>query len=219
MEFFLVCATRLSQAEFLEKSPLGRSLKINSSSNVKLRLFEKNTEGLPAIYNQAIKELPSSGVVIFIHDDLALLDFFWQQRVGRLLQEYAVLGLAGACSRVPFQSSWAFRDANFKWDDSFPLSGVVGHGIDFPCQNISRYGPTPKEVKLLDGCFLAAKLETIREHQLQFDEQFQFHFYDMDFCRALEGKNLKMSTVDISATHKSGGHFGSVEWQKAYYDI
>ena len=45
---------------------------------------------------------------------------------------------------------------------------------------------------------------------------FDFHFYDLDFCRQAELKGLKMGTWSISVIHESRGNLGPQGWWKAY---
>jgi hypothetical protein len=96
------------------------------------------------------------------------------------------------------------------------FSGVVGHGDGFPPQNISFFGPSRQEVKLLDGLMLVCNSNTLVSKEIRFDERFDFHFYDLDFCRQAELKNIKMGTWPISVIHESGGDVGSDEWRSAY---
>jgi GT2 family glycosyltransferase len=93
---------------------------------------------------------------------------------------------------------------------------VVGHGAGFPPKKICTYGPSGQEVKLLDGLMLVAHSETLIRHRLQFDEQFPFHFYDMDLCRQAEAQGVKMGTWPISVVHESAGNFRSESWQQGY---
>ena len=60
-----------------------------------------------------------------------------------------------------------------------------------------------------------AQVEALFRRGARFDEQFSFHFYDMDFCRQCEQKGLRMGTWPISVIHQSGGSFGSLAWQAA----
>lgn len=215
--FCLVCATRFDRKEFLAQSALGKTLQtFLPRAPIELRLFEQNTRGLSAVYNQAIEESRKDCIFIFLHDDLFLLDFFWIQRLECLLKEYALIGVAGNRRRQRYQPSWAHKTAQLDWDDPHYLSGVVGHGSGFPAHNVSYFGPAPMEVKLLDGCFLAIERSTLIDHQLRFDERFTFDFYDMDFCRQTESKGLKMATADLSVVHESGGNFGTPSWRVAY---
>jgi hypothetical protein len=78
------------------------------------------------------------------------------------------------------------------------------------------YGKPRQKVKLLDGLFLAVKLDTLYKNNLRFDERFNFHFYDMDFCRQAEVMNLTCGTWDISIIHQSGGNFSSESWRLSY---
>jgi GT2 family glycosyltransferase len=92
----------------------------------------------------------------------------------------------------------------------------VGLGTAFPPRNVSNFGPTGRRVRLLDGLLLAAHSKTLNDHQLRFDEQFSFHFYDMDFCRQAEVLGLTMGTFAMSVVHESGGNFKSDAWSDAY---
>jgi hypothetical protein len=217
----IVCATRLARDEFFQKSALGRTMAAYGAfyppTFVELRLFERNARGLPAVYNEAIAEAAANAaVLLFAHDDITLCDFFWGHQVLGSLQAFDVVGIAGNRRRVPGQPGWAFIDAKPTWDTAENLSGVIGHGSGFPPQNLSAFGPTQQAVKLLDGCLLACRSATLHEHGLRFDERFDFHFYDMDFCRQAEANSLRMGTWPMSVVHESGGSFGSKPWRAAY---
>jgi GT2 family glycosyltransferase len=125
------------------------------------------------------------------------------------------VGLAGNRRRMASQPSWLFVDASFKWDAAEYLSGTIGHGDGFPCSNISVYGPSMQECKLLDGVMLCIESHKLIDTGLRFDAQFAFHFYDMDFCRQAELKNLRMGTWPIAVVHQSVGKFASAAWQAA----
>jgi GT2 family glycosyltransferase len=214
----LVCATRESGDSFLSKTALGRSLALYTFLPfLEVRLFEKNVAGLPSVYNIAIREARQSpAVLVFIHDDVHLCDFNWAFNLLDGLEQFHVIGLAGNKRRVPRQPSWAFVDDKFTWDSPENLSGIVGHGTAFPCSNISAFGQSMQEVKLLDGLMLACRSDVLLERGLNFDERFNFHHYDLDFCRQAEQKGLRMGTWRISVIHESGGSFGSPAWRDGY---
>ncbi len=90
-------------------------------------------------------------------------------------------------------------------------SGAVSH-IHKGKIIASYYGETPRECKLLDGLFLALNTNRILEKAVMFDEQFEFHFYDLDFCRQCNSKGLRLGTWPIAVTHASSGDFQSPEW-------
>jgi hypothetical protein len=216
----LVCATRQHPDSFFESTALGRSLKMfNRQPEPQLQLFGSNPLGLSTVYNIALKHAEQDpAILVFLHDDLYLCDFFWMEHIYEGLQEFDVLGLAGNTRRLPKQPAWAFAttEPNFQWDDRRHLSGTVGHGKGFPCGNISIFGPPKQACKLMDGLFLVADSEVLRAKDVRFDERFAFHFYDMDFCREAELKGLRMGTWPISVVHESGGNFNSPGWREGY---
>ena len=214
----IVCGTRRTREQFSNETALGRSLKLYSHlPNVELQLFDNNTRGLSSIYNAAIEEAKQRpAILVFIHDDVWLNDFFWTERIRESLARFEVVGLAGNLRRVPHQPAWAFATPDLQWDERKYLSGTVGHGTGFPCNTTSTFGPSGQECKLLDGLLLIADSDTLVKSGLRFDEQFKFHFYDMDFCRQAELKGLRMGTWPLSVVHESGGAFGTPSWREGY---
>jgi SAM-dependent methyltransferase/GT2 family glycosyltransferase len=214
----LVCATRHSQDSFLRETALGRSLAVMHQARApELLLFDNNTTGLSALYNAAIEQAASNpAVLVFVHDDVSITDFFWTDRIQEGLRQFDVLGLAGNRRRSPHQPAWAFATPQFTWDTPEFLSGSVGHGKGLASDGVSYFGPAGVECKLLDGLMLIADSARLIESGVRFDEQFDFHFYDMDFCRQAELKGLKMGTWPISVVHESAGAFNTPPWRAAY---
>ena len=216
MPITIVSATQLNEAEFFSKSPLGLSLSQYRDYQVGSRLFFSNSRGLSACYNEAIRAAKNEEeILVFVHDDVLIVDFFWIDKILRGFTRFEVLGLAGNKRREPRQPSWAFVDDTFTWDIASNLSGIVGHGHQFPCQ-LSIYGAPGQECKLLDGVFLATKKSILTRTQILFDETFDFHFYDMDFCRQAELQRLRMGTIALGIIHASDGAFGTAQWKANY---
>jgi GT2 family glycosyltransferase len=210
----IVSATRESQSTFAATA-LGRSLAPYPKGMFDLRLFEKNTRGLSTVYNIAIAEAATDpAILMFVHDDVFLIDFYWVDQVVRGLTQYDVIGLAGNKRRLPRQPSWAHNE-KMEFDLREHLTGIVGHGIGSPPNSIMFYGPPGQEVKLLDGLLLAARSQTLHSRGLRFDERFDFHFYDLDFCRQAELLGMKMGTWPLSVIHQSAGSYNQV-WRAAY---
>lgn len=217
MKIRLVVATRVNADEFFTSTLTGRSLRANHPDFVELKLFANNQTGLPKLYNQIIRESQDDpATLVFAHDDLLLLDYYWCKRLIEGLEHFSVVGLAGNISRAPRQPTWWFVDEQFNWDKRENLSGVIGHGDQFPPENISFYGAPRQQVKLMDGVLMAVQSQTLIDHELYFDEQFDFHFYDLDFCRQAEMKNVDLGTWDISFTHGSKGNCGTESWRQGY---
>lgn len=218
MKFRFVCATRETQQRFAANTALGRSLALFPFPFIELRLFPSNSTGLSKLYNIALREAESDpAILVFIHDDVQLLDLFWPIHILQGLEAFDVIGVAGNRRRLPAQPSWCFKDIEWNMDEhDVHLSGIVAHGSGWPAKNVSFYGPTFQQVKLLDGMLLACRSETLIAKNLFFDEGFDFHFYDLDFCRQAELQNLRLGTWSISALHASEGQFSQTSWRLAY---
>lgn len=219
--FRIVSATRHDENSFNRETMLGRCLNVAYKNYpVQRSIFYRNRDGLSKCYNKAITgSAQADEILVFIHDDIFICDFFWLDKIFSGLATFDVVGLAGNKRRIAGQPSWAFRelreDVGLVWDDPSNLSGIVGHGENFPC-DLSIFGSVFQQCVLLDGLFIAAKRKLFLDNQILFDENFDFHFYDMDFCRQLEEKKLRAGTIPLSVIHKSGGNFGSVAWREGY---
>jgi GT2 family glycosyltransferase len=216
----IVCATRGSRQQFMDSTALGRSLKpysyIETAESVQLQLFENNALGLSAVYNAAIQFAHQNpAILVFVHDDVWLSDFFFHQRIYEALEKFDVIGLAGNRRRVQRQPTWASTTTEFQWDVGH-LSGTIGHGKGLPTDAVSVYGPAGVECKLLDGLMLIAHSAKLVANDVRFDERFKFHFYDLDFCRQAEIRGLRMGTWPLSVVHEGSTPFGTPDWQAGY---
>jgi hypothetical protein len=216
-KFRFVCATRGASQDFFQQTPLGRSLAIYNAPFAELTLFDNNKTPLPRLYNEAINDsVGDPAILVFVHDDIHLCDFFRHQRIVDGLAVFDIIGVAGNRRRLPKQPAWGFVDDKLTWDNTGNLSGAVGHGTGFPPKSLSSYGPAAQEVLLLDGLLLAVRSETLITSNVRFDERFDFHFYDMDFCRQAEQKALRLGTWALSLVHESTGQTGSPDWHANY---
>lgn len=213
----LVVATRFSEVDFYEKSATGKSLKKFKPDFVKLDLYSENTDGLSKVYNKSIYQPEDDNVImVFMHDDIHLLDYFWFYRIQEGLQNYDLIGLVGNKSRKFQQPSWAFKNSEMEVDDAVNFSGVIAHGVSEDTSKINFLGQPRQEVKLIDGVLIGVKRKTLIDNHLFFDERFDFDFYDMDLCRQAELKGLKMGTWDIAVMHESGGNYSTSKWIASY---
>jgi GT2 family glycosyltransferase len=213
----VVTATRESMENFRTRTATGQSLSFcPPDSATEARIYPNNQRGLASIYNEEIENAKDDpAILVFIHDDVWLLDHFWPERVRSALDHFDVVGLVGSKRRLPNQPSWFFHDTSFTVDRTH-LSGVIAEGKSLPQDNVSYFGPSGVEVMLLDGVMLWADSEDLHETGLRFDEQFRFHHYDMDFCRSAEKMGLRMGTWPLSVMHQSGGSFNSPSWRLSY---
>jgi SAM-dependent methyltransferase len=212
----VISASQRSEADFWTHSALGQSLGAHMARDPRLALSVacSNRRGLSELFNQAIADFPDA-VLVFVHDDVWIDEPYFVDAVLAGLHQFDVIGVAGNRRRLAGQPAWPFVDLQFTWDAREQLSGRVGHGHTAHGQ-ITVYGPTPAPCALLDGVFLAAYCSTLRERGVGFDAQFDFHFYDLDFCRSATQAGLRLGTWPLALTHQSGGAFGSPAWQQKY---
>lgn len=222
-KFRFVVATREKAEDFATKTMTGRMLSFYNYPFVEVALYPENSTGLSTIYNREIEKAKvNPAILVFAHDDIYLTDFYWPNQILNGLKQFDVIGVAGNKKWTPGQPSWAFKeikDGKLVWDDKENLSGIVAHGNGFPPKNLSRYGPTGQAVELLDGLILIVDSKKLIETGVGFDEQFDFHFYDLDFCRSAISEGLKLGTWALSVIHQSGGGFGSKNWTDSYQNF
>jgi len=215
----IISATRLSHGDFLAEAPLGASLKrLAFDKRIHARVAFENRTSLSEIYNLSIDYPKAAEILVFIHDDVWIDDHFFADRIIAGLQNFDVLGIAGNRRRLPRQPSWAFTgqlDDKFIWEARENLSGAVAHGTA-PFGRVTNYGPVPAQCELLDGVLLAVRRDALRSKGVRFDPRFDFHFYDMDFCRSARATDLVLGTGAVALTHRSQDAFGSADWHRNY---
>ena len=211
-DVLILAATRKSRSQFERSSYLGSSLRRLNDGRIKSAIAYKNARGLPSVFNRHIAEKNRNRILVFTHDDVWIDDYWLSDRLNEGLQRFDVIGVAGNRRRAPNQSVWAFTP-EMRWDAK-NLSGVVCH-VHVDGEAVSWYGTSGQRCKLLDGVLIAVSAATLLDRQLRFDNQFAFHFYDLDFCRTAEEHGLKLGTWPIALTHASGGSFGSPAWKRA----
>jgi GT2 family glycosyltransferase len=113
---------------------------------------------------------------------------------------------------------WALlTDANLSLDEAKKdLSGAIATG-ETPFSPVSFFGLVPADVEFLDGVFIAARKSALNEKGVLFDTRFDFHYYDVDFCRTARQRGLRLGTWPICLTHQSaGGSYGTPKWKEAH---
>ena len=213
----IVSATRFSENDFWSKSALGLSLKRHLKQDARLSasIAFENSRGLSEVFNDCIDQAGEDAILVFIHDDVWIDEANFTDTVVAGLAHFDVIGVAGNRRRVPNQPAWAFIDNQFTWDDKSNLSGHIAHGNSAFGKG-EAFGTVPAECELLDGVFLAARKSSLTRNNVRFDAQFDFHFYDMDFCRSARQAGLRLGTWLVKLTHQSAGAFGSQHWREKY---
>ncbi len=223
----LIVASQLTETDFYTQSPLGMSLsRLAYDGSIYCHAVCNNTGasaiGLGEIYNRFIDQTYRDDILVFVHDDVAIDDYFIRHRLNDALRSFDVVGVAGNVDADENDVSWYFQPSSDNSgglekiaDDK--LSGAVAHSQQNQC-SVTYYGKLPASCQRLDGCFIAVNTEKLLSTGVKFDEQFRFHFYDLDFSRACYNAGLKLGTWPIAIIHHSGGAFGSPAWQAACAD-
>jgi GT2 family glycosyltransferase len=214
MTLTIVTATRDSREQFEKRSALAQSLlTVHRLTPLRLRLFSDNRQPLPHCYNQAIAEADPDDVLVFVHDDVAFDDWMLGWRLQEALLHFDVVGVAGNRRRQAGQLTWVMLPDSQEWDRT-QLSGAVMHG-QTRTGRLTYFGDTPAEVVLLDGVLIAARAGVLQSRGVKFDPRFDFHFYDLDFCRTATQSGLKLGTWPLAITHAStGGGYFSADWHR-----
>lgn len=222
----IVCATtKKNEEEFKADTLLGQSLDIFPPELMpQVSTLLGNTGpsrvGLSQFYNSFLRPQYRGEIAVFIHDDVVVQDWCLVPRLREAMQHFDVVGVAGNCNPDYSQPSWALGWDRAKHPDAPAtntiLSGAVAHlSADRTGIGISHFGPAPKRCVLVDGLFIAVNVDKALEKKVRFDDQFEFHFYDMDFCRSADRGGLRIGTWPIALAHGSIGGFQTPAWESA----
>ncbi len=215
MKLRFVTATRGSLDEFKARSPLVQSLqRVSQTCELQLDVSANNRAPLAHTFNAAIDKAQTDEVLVFIHDDVWIDDWYISLRLQEALEVFDVVGVAGNTRRQAQQEGWLIQPDTREKDLSH-VSGGVSHGTPTTGQ-IAMFGTSPQPARLLDGVMLAAKAAVLQKAGVQFDPLFAFHFYDTDFCRSCEAKGLRLGTWPLALTHQSAGAWQSEDWNHAF---
>ena len=95
---------------------------------------------------------------------------------------------------------------------SLAATSHIGAGA----KRVLCFGPINRQVFFLDGMFIGVHSDTFHRYGIKFDEQFAFHFYDLDLCRQFEKHSLNMGTIGIAVRHEDNDSYNCREWKKTY---
>lgn len=173
----------------------------------RFQFFEENRAGLATCYNRVLDERSGRDeIVVFVHDDVTIGDLFIREKLNAAVGAlgFAIVGLAGTSS---FHLLLDQRVTKWLQPPREALTGAVEHALPGNANCWSMYGPTPRRCVVLDGLFLA--VDRARLGPVRFDEQFAFHFYDLDFCLTAHRAGLLLGTTNVYVNHQSHGSYNS----------
>jgi predicted RNA-binding protein len=205
-----IVATPKNEQDFSE-TPTAVSLKkLNLTSQT--HVVYNNSIGLTKVYNSFIKdEKNKNNFLVFLHDDILLEDVFILEKLSAGFELFDIIGLAGTKKCDLSRSSCAWHLLS----EPKEFVGEVSHSKDKMFWTNS-YGPTPSRALLIDGLFMAVNVPKLLETSTFFDEDFDFHHYDISFCLNANKNKLKIGVFPIKLVHYGlGDSMLTDDWKKS----
>lgn len=173
-------------------------------TSASLDVLWSNRLGLPAAYNSKLRDYEATDVefIVFVHDDVYIddLKLIDKLKVAHRNLGYQIIGAAGSTrARISHPSLWHLMS------DRVHHRGFVHHFVGDGQIYGSSFGPTPSEVLVMDGLFMAVHLPSVREVGWQFNENYEFHHYDLSSCLDAVKLGLKLGVYPIHLIHASPG--------------
>jgi len=190
------------------------------ADDVTVVMVPNNTTGLARVYNRYIdsENLIKHDIVLFVHDDVYIDDLKLAGKLYTAVDElqYDIVGLAGAREvRIQKPCLWHKMSRPESW------TGAVAHPVNSGSKlqklQTTTFGPWPMRCVLLDGLFMAVDLKRVLEVGWRFNENYEFHHYDLSSCIDANKKQLRMGTYPIYVTHNSPGlsDYNDVKYQQS----
>lgn len=172
-----------------------------------------NTEGLPAVYNRKIAEYSKTDAefLVFVHDDVYLDDLKLCDKLVTAHRSlgYDLIGAAGAAKvKVAHPSLWHLMS------EPKERRGFVHHFSKTGQIFCTSFGLTPSQAVVVDGLFIAVHLPSVVSKGWKFNENYDFHHYDLASCLDAISKGLKVGVYPIHMIHESPGldSFSNPSW-------
>lgn len=202
MDFKFIVATPQSEGEFIISSGL-------RDKNV--FVVYNNTRGLSHIYNEQLHDFENRKKgLVFLHDDVLVEDSSLISKLKEAHSKYDIVGLAGnKRADVKSPCMWHLMSPNRQWNNQGDLRGFVSHILPNGDSNMSYFGNSPAEVEVIDGLFISVNVDKVLQSGVEFDEEFDFHFYDLAFCQRARRVGLSIGVYPIFVRHYGLGHTDS----------
>ncbi len=171
-----------------------------------------DARGLTEAYNRGIRA-SHGDIIIFSHDDIAILNDDFAPRLATHLAEYDAVGVAGTTLLTGPAVFWSGHPHTHGW-----VAQSEGGRTKFRALTYTLNYKPVSSMQALDGVLIAAKRSLF--DRFQFDETVKgFHFYDIDFTYALYRAGCQLAVVpNLRIVHYSEGKFDAT-WQRASEDF
>lgn len=180
-----------------EDTLLYKCHQINKSLNkIDIFWYENNNDSLSKCYNKSINEFSEKYEYIhFIHDDVFIYDDI--NVIDYILSQYSfdIVGVAGS-SIVDLKPPYLWHLMGQRG-----ATGSVEH-TNNGSNYLTSFGDGKyKKAIILDGVYICINTKTIKNWR--FDENFDFHFYDIASCISAFKSGLNLGVVPIHIKHES----------------
>lgn len=181
-----------------------------------LHIVTNNRRGLSKVYNEFINEkiAKEHDRIIFVHDDVYIDDVMINVKLNEAMygeSKFDIVGLAG--TRNPQIKHPALWHIMGKREDH---RGYAGH-IFGKHKVMTGFGLTPDRVAIIDGLFVAVNVARALETGWRWNENFDFHHYDIASCIDANAKGMRIGVWPINVFHASPGlaSLEDVAWSKS----
>lgn len=173
-----------------------------SFKQYKLVFIENNTIGLSKLYNKCIQQYKDKyDYIHFVHDDVYIYDDI--SILCNTIEQgnYDISGVAGAGSiKISYPSGWYDMAAKAPTRD---IKGKIEHF--YVDKNTSTYllfnsNQLSGECVIVDGVYMCVKTSNLGEWK--FNENYDFHHYDLASCIDAVRCGLCIGVVNIHIKHE-----------------
>lgn len=205
-----IIASESKTLEEFKNRPIWNSLeslyKLHPEKVFNFFIVKNNKKGLSTLYNEFLnKKEYEKDILLFVHDDVEIEDLFLVEKLND--SPYVVSGLAG-CNQIDLAKPPAWH----LMSDRNSQLGEVSHTKEGKVWT-TVFGPTKGRALLIDGLFIAVNVEKALEKQIKFDEEFDFHHYDLAFCLDCNSKKASVGVIPIRVVHHGlGDSMLTPEW-------
>jgi hypothetical protein len=207
--YHFVVATQNNEENFKKNSPICLFLDKTENFSNSTVLYENKTS-LTKVYNSFITQENSDKKIIFVHDDVLIEDVFLFEKLDVAFEKYDIVGLAGT-KKCDITKPPAWHLMSERQDHV----GEVAHSKD-KVYWTTVFGPTDSRALIIDGLFIAVSVKKLLDSNTRFDENFDFHHYDITFCLNANKNKLKIGVYPIKVTHFGlGDSMNTEEWMQS----
>lgn len=211
-KLLIVTCTKAKTDKEFEQRPIFQSLKkqYEINSKVSFHIFKDNKRGLSECYNDILNDpAHEDKIALFVHDDVVLEDLFLYEKL--INSPYSITGLAGA-------KSFDKGSNKLAWHLCAPREDYVGEVSHVHGEKTwtTVFGSTKSRALVIDGLFIACRVKDLKEKELTFDTNFNFHFYDIAFCLRACEKRVTCGVLPIQVLHYGiGDSMLTPQWEEA----